>query len=67
MSFSSGTGTVFVNVHRACASLLPATPAAALESMTEDGISFGASNVPHAYIPGLDVWTGLKLDVAAKL
>ena len=66
-SISSGSSTDFVSVLRAPARFLPDRQAAALASMTELGISLGPWNTPQAYTPALDVSTGLKGSVAAKL
>jgi hypothetical protein len=64
---SWGISAVLVNDQRASERRLPATPAAALESTTEEGMSFGTWQAPQTKIPGVSVSTGLKLAVSTKL
>src|SRR5208283_4636092 len=66
-TFRSGGNCICLDVlYRTSESLLAAVVAAAEACTTERGISIGPTNAPQAKIPGRDVETGEKQEVAAK-
>src|SRR5208337_13200 len=66
-TFCSGGNHLCLDMlYRTSESGMAAAVAAAEASMTERAISIGPTNAPHAKIPGRDVETGEKQEVAAK-